>query len=166
MGREEGAPMLRQASTSLARLANRPCRKDRGRLSCSVICSVKRSFLPAQAHALAGPPQRRLGITACRRLDQRLEIREQCRILGDRSLAPSSRSPNSLGRLVPRQFLQAPPDRARCNPSRHRDRRDPPIPRGERLGRRDQTTTPFIEKRGHCRKPLSDGFDIDHRYNI
>jgi hypothetical protein len=42
-------------------------------------------------------------------LDQRLEIREQCRILGDRSLAPSSRSPNSLGRLVLRQFLQARP---------------------------------------------------------
>src|SRR6266403_1070013 len=59
-------------------------------------------------------------------------VREQRRILGDRSLAPSSRSPNSLGRLVLRQFLQAPPDRARCNPGRHLHRRDPAIPRGER----------------------------------
>src|SRR6266446_7324307 len=53
-----------------------------------------------------------------------------------------------------------------ATPVAHRHRRDPPITRGERLGRRDQTTTPFIEKRGHCRKPLSDGFDIDHHYNI
>src|SRR5205814_2151133 len=30
----------------------------------------------------------------------------------------------------------------------------------------DQTTAPFIEKRGHRRKPLPDGFDIDHHYNI
>ena len=68
--------------------------------------------------------------------------------------------------LVLRQFLQAPPDRARRNPGRYRDRRDPPITRGERLGRRHQTTAPFIEKRGYCRKSLSDGFDIDHHYNI
>ena len=64
--------------------------------------------------------------------------------------------------LVLRQFLQAPPDRARRNPGCHRDRRDPTITRGECLRRRDQTTAPFIEKRGHRRKPLSDGFDIDH----
>src|SRR5208282_959987 len=38
--------------------------------------------------------------------------------------------------------------------------------RGECLGRRNQTTAPFIEKRGHHRKPLSDGFDIDHHHNI
>src|SRR6202043_3339768 len=68
--------------------------------------------------------------------------------------------------LVLRQFLQAPPDRARRNPGRYHDRRDPPITRGERLGRRHQTTAPFIEKRGYCRKSLSDGFDIDHHYNI
>jgi hypothetical protein len=42
----------------------------------------------------------------------------------------------------------------------------PPITRGERLGRRHQTTAPFIEKRGYRRKSLSDGFDIDHHYNI
>src|SRR5205823_11849128 len=58
------------------------------------------------------------------------------------------------------------PDRARGNPARHRDRRDPSITRGERLCRRDQTTTPFIEKGGHCRKPLSDRIDIDHHYDI
>src|SRR6202023_2013583 len=36
----------------------------------------------------------------------------------------------------------------------------------ERLGRRDQATPPVIEKGGHRRKPLSDGFDIDHHHNI
>jgi hypothetical protein len=34
------------------------------------------------------------------------------------------------------------------------------------LGRRDQTTASFIEKMGDRRKPLSDGFDIDHHQNI
>src|SRR6516165_552342 len=137
-----------------------------GDQSATDLVTLRLQRLRQPAHALAGPPQRRLGITACRRLDQRLEIREQRRILGDRSLAPSSRSPNSLAGLVLRQFLQAPPDRARRNPGRRRHRRDPPITRRERLGRCNQTTAPFIEKRGHCRKPLSDGFDIDHHYNI
>ena len=125
------------------------------------------------AHALAGPPQRRFRITAgqaCpgagRGLDQRLKIREQRRVLGDRCLAPSSRASNPLGRLVLRQFLQTPPDRARRNPGRRRNRRDPAITRGECLRRCDQTTAPFIEKGSHRRKPLSDRFDIDHHHNI
>src|SRR5207244_1121613 len=67
------------------------------------------------AHALAGPPQWRLRITARRRLDQGLEIGEQPRILGDRSLAPSARSANPLRGLVLRQFFQAPSNRARRN---------------------------------------------------
>src|SRR6202030_1064945 len=83
-----------------------------------------------------------------------------------RRLAPRSRPPNPFRRLILRQFLQAPPDRARRNPSRHRNRCDPTITRGESLRRRDQTTAAFIEKRGHRRKPLSDGFDIDHPHNI
>src|SRR3974390_816849 len=36
----------------------------------------------------------------------------------------------------------------------------------ECLRPRDQTTAPFIEKRSHRRKPLSDGIDIDHPHNI
>jgi hypothetical protein len=130
------------------------------------LVTLRLQRLRQAAHALAGPPQWRFRVTACRRLNQRLEIREQRWILADRSLASSSRSPNPLRGLVLRQFLQAPPDRARRNASRHRDRRDPPITRGERLCRCDQTTAPFIEKRGHRRKPLPDGFDIDHHYNI
>src|SRR5437764_11175090 len=55
---------------------------------------------------------------------------------------------------------------SRCNPGRHRDRRNPAVTRGERLRCRDQTTTPFVEERRHRRKPLSDGFDIDHHHNI
>src|SRR6202047_3831302 len=130
------------------------------------LVTLRLQRLRQAAHALAGPPQRRLRITAGRRLDQRLEIWEQRRVLANRRLAPRSRPPNPLGGLVLRQFLQASSDRARRYPGRHRHRRDPPITRGERLGRRDQTTTPFIKKRGHCRKPLSDGFDIDHHHNI
>ena len=130
--------------------------------------------MTASTRRLRYPPQRRFRITAGRRLDQGFEIREQRRVLEDRSLASRSQSPNPLrracpregGRLVLRQFLQAPPDRARRNPRRYRDRRDPPITRGERLGRRHQTTAAFIEKRGYRRKSLSDGFDIDHHYII
>src|SRR5271166_6000545 len=118
------------------------------------------------AHTLAGPPQRRFRIPAGRRLDQGFEIGEQRRVLGNRRLATRSRPANPFRRLILRQFLEAPPDRARRNPSRHGDRCDPTITRGEGLRRRDQTTAPFIEKRGHCRKPLSDGFDIDHPHNI
>src|SRR3984893_10907531 len=44
------------------------------------LVTLRLQRLRQAAHALAGPPQRRLGITACRRLDQRLEIPEQCRI--------------------------------------------------------------------------------------
>src|SRR5271157_1470897 len=51
------------------------------------------------AHAFAGPPQRRFRIPAGRRLDQRLEIGKQRRVLGDCSLASRSRSPNPLRRL-------------------------------------------------------------------
>src|SRR3984893_12219327 len=130
------------------------------------LVTLRLQRLRQAAHALAGPPQRRLRITAGRRLDQRLEIWEQRRVLANRRLAPRSRPPNPLGGLVLRQFLQASSDRARRYPGRHRHRRDPPITHRERLGRRDQATAPFIEKGGHRRKPLSDGFDIDHHHNI
>src|SRR6202035_4206497 len=80
--------------------------------------------------------------------------------------APRSRPPDPFRRLILRQLFQTPPDRARRNPGRYRDRRDPAVTRGECLRRRDQTAAPFIEKRGHRRKSLSDRFDIDHHHNI
>src|SRR5436190_1608348 len=46
------------------------------------------------SHALAGPPQRRFRIPAGRWFDQRLEIREQGRVLANRRLAPRPRPPN------------------------------------------------------------------------
>src|SRR6202163_2061832 len=117
-------------------------------------------------HTLAGPPQRQSRVTARRRLDQRFEIPQQGGILGDRGFASRSRPPNALRGLLPRQFLQPPPDRARCNPGRHRDHGNPSITRGERLGRRYQTTAPFVKKRRHRQKPLSNGLDIDHNHHI
>src|ERR1700730_15645074 len=71
------------------------------------LVTLRLQRLRQAAHALAGPPQRRLRITAGRRLDQRLEIWEQRRVLANRRLAPRSRPPNPLGGLVLRQFLQA-----------------------------------------------------------
>ena len=118
------------------------------------------------SHALAGPPQRRFRIPACRWFDQRLEIREQRRVLANRWLAPRPRPPNPRRRLILRQFLQTPPDRARRHAGRHRHRGNATISRGKRLCRRDETTAPFIEKGRHRQKPLSDGLDIDHHHNI
>src|SRR6266478_6354641 len=91
---------------------------------------------------------------------------EQGGVLGDRGFASGSRPPNALRGFLPRQFFQPPPDRARCHPGRHCHRGDPSITRGECRRRRDQTTTAFVEKRRHRRKPLTNGFDIDHHHNI
>src|SRR5208282_3151200 len=117
-------------------------------------------------HALAGPPQRRFRIPACRWFDQRLEIREQGRVLENRRLAPRPRPPNPLRRLILRQFPQTAPDRARRHAGCRRHRGNATISRSKRLGRRDQTTTPLIKKRRHRGKPLSDGFNFDHHHKI
>ena len=63
-------------------------------------------------------------------------------------------------------FFRARPIVLERDPGCHRNRCNPTVARGERLGRRDQTAAPFIEKRGHRRKPLSDGSDIDHYHNM
>jgi hypothetical protein len=41
-----------------------------------------------------------------------------------------------------------------------------PITRGKRLGRRDQPTAAFVEKRRYRGEPLPDGLNIDHHHNI
>src|SRR5205807_7213976 len=86
------------------------------------------------------PAQRRFRIPAGRWFDQSFEIGKQRRVLGNRRFAPRSRPPNPFRRLLLRQFLQTPPDRARRNSGRRRNRRDPTITRGECLRRCDQTT--------------------------
>src|SRR5271168_3803508 len=118
------------------------------------------------SHAFAGPPQRRFRIPPHRRFDQRLEIRDQCRVLDNRWLASRPQPPNSLRWFVLRQFLQTPPDRARRHAGCHRHRGNATITRSKRLRRRDQTTAPFVEKRRYRGKPLPDRFNIDHHHNI
>ena len=118
------------------------------------------------SHAPAGPPQRRFRIPAGRWFDQRLEIREQGRVLANRRLAARPRPPNPLGRLILRQFPQTAPDRAWRHAGRHRHRGNATISHGKRLRRRDQTTASFIKKRCHRQKPLSNGLDIDHNHQI
>src|SRR4029453_2114446 len=88
------------------------------------------------------------------------------RAVANRRLAPRPRPPNPLGRLILRQFLQTAPDRARRHAGRHRHRGNATISRGKRLRRRDQTTAPFIKKRRHRQKPLSNGLNIDHDHHI
>jgi hypothetical protein len=118
------------------------------------------------SHAFAGPPQRRFRIAPRRRFDQRLEIRDQCRVLDDRWLASRPRPPNPLRWVVLRQFLQTPSDRAQRHAGCHRHRGNAAITCRKRLRRRDQTTAAFVEKRCYCGKPLSNGFNIDHHHNI
>src|SRR5439155_9386899 len=98
--------------------------------------------------------------------DQRFEIREQARVLGNRRLAPRPWPSNPLRRLILRQFLQTAPNRARRHAGCHRHRGNATISRSKRLGRGDQTTAPFIQKPRHRGKPLSDGFNIDHHHKI
>src|SRR4051812_27195841 len=118
------------------------------------------------SHAFAGPPQRRFRIAPRRRFDQRLEIRDQCRVLDDRWLASRPRPPNPLRWFALPHSLQPPPDRpqpqAGCPPPRG----NAAITCRKRLRRRDQTTAAFVEKRCYCGKPLSNGFNIDHHHNI
>ena len=57
-------------------------------------------------------------------------------------------------------------DRARRHAGCHRHRGNATITCSKRLRRRDQTTAPFVEKRRYRRKPLPDGFNIDHHHNI
>src|SRR5206468_6844916 len=130
------------------------------------LVALRLQRLRQPSHALAGPPQRRFRIPAGRWFDQRLEIREQGRVLANRRLAPRPRPPNPRGWLILRQFLQTAPDRARRHAGRHRHRGNATISRGKCLRRRDQTTAPFIKKRRHRQKPLSNGLDIDHDHHI
>src|ERR1700757_4433696 len=60
------------------------------------------------SHAPAGPPQRRLRITAGRRFDQRLEIREQGRVLANRRLAPPPPRTRADGSSCPNSFRPRP----------------------------------------------------------
>ena len=113
------------------------------------------------AAAIPDPPRRRF--------DQRLEIPQQARDpafarAGLTAFCVPLPAAEPAPRVPPRPIPAAPPDRARRNAGRHRHRRNPSITRGERLGRRDQTTAPFVEKRRYRRKPLSDGLDIDHHH--
>jgi len=89
------------------------------------------------SHAFAGPPQRRFRIPPLRRFDQRLEIRDQCRVFDNRGFASRPRPPNPLRWFVLRQFLQTPPDRARRQAGCRRHRGNATITRRKRLRRRD-----------------------------
>src|SRR6202022_2724951 len=81
-------------------------------------------------------------------------------------VASRPRPPNPLRWFVLRQFLQPSSDRARRHAGCHRHRGNATITCSKRLRRRDQTTAPFVEKWRYRRKPLPDGFNIDHHHNI
>src|ERR1700745_216917 len=60
------------------------------------------------SHALAGPPQRRFRIPACRWFDQRLEIREQRRVLANPWLATPPPPPQPAPTSHPAPFPSDP----------------------------------------------------------
>jgi hypothetical protein len=100
--------------------------------------ALRLKLLCQPADALACPAQRRLRVAARRRLDQPAQIRQQRCILGCRHLAAAGAANPIWFRRV-RQFLQAAPDRARCDPRGGRHRRDPAATRRPRSLRNGAT---------------------------
>src|SRR5207249_9952328 len=86
--------------------------------------------------------------------------------LGNRRLAPRPWPANPRRRLILRQFLQTPPDRARRHAGCRRHRGNATITRRKRLRRGDQTTASLVEKRRYGGKILPDGINIDQHHNI
>ena len=136
------------------------------RMADRVALGLKRCREPAQA--LARPAQRRLRIAPRRRLDQRLQIRNQRGILGNRRLAPPAQAPNTPHQqiLADRQLLQATADRTRRHTGRRRHRSNPAIPRRNRLRGRNQAPPTFVEERRDRFKPLPDSPYVNHEHKI
>ncbi len=86
-------------------------------------------FRGQPADALARPAQGRLRIPARGRLDQRLQVRDQRRILLDRPLAPAARAADPAGRQRPRparrQLLRPDPNGPPGHAGGPRDQRHP-----------------------------------------
>ena len=106
-------------------------------------------FPGERAQTLAGPAQRRHRITTRRRLDQRIEVVERLRVCLDQQLS------DALVVEVPRQILQASPDRARRTPGNARDRRNPVIARGPRSAHHKKASAALVEIRRQIRVTLA-----------
>ena len=111
--------------------------------------SLAGEFRRQPPNALARPTQWGLRISPRRRLDQLLQVRDQRRILIDRTFAPCPRAANPAGRQKLRsarlQLLRPDPNGSPGHASgpRHRRHAAPPYCLG--FGRRQQSSHPFIE---------------------
>jgi hypothetical protein len=113
------------------------------------------------AHALAGPAQRGLRITARGRLDQPLQIRPQRRVGVHRPL-PASAGPSHPLRGRPHggrraQLGQPRLDRAARDPGHAGDTRHPAPAQRQRFGGSHQAPPPLIQQRRQHGKPLPHG---------
>ena len=103
--------------------------------------------------AQARPAQGRIGIARRRRLDQRLHIAPQRRVVIRRTLPASTGTARSLRaqRLLLRQFPQAAPNRRLGDPGRSRHHPRPAAPQRVGFRRGPDPTRPLRKHGGHRR---------------
>jgi hypothetical protein len=101
--------------------------------------------------ALSGPAEGRLRVSSGRRIDQSLQVREECPILLGESLSPTTRTPDMriLGVRVRigfggTGFSDPQPDRRMRQPGGLRDSSDPTPPQGHRFARRPAPPHPLV----------------------
>jgi hypothetical protein len=115
--------------------------------------------LPGQcAEALAGPTQRRLGISSGRRLHESVEICCKPRFHRKRALAPRSGPPNPLRPHSPpaaADLLESASDRRNRQPRGASDLRHSAVSERPGLGRHGQAPTPLVQCRQNgCELPF------------
>jgi hypothetical protein len=116
----------------------------------------------------ADPAQRRLRIAAGCPLDQLLERFQKARLTINRTLASTSRPPDTIRRLLAAtlQFGDAAIDRAARNPRRCRNRRHPTVTKRRRLVGCNQPTPALVQEPNDPLKSRSKRVDINHRERV
>ena len=118
--------------------------------------------------APADPAQRRLRIAADRALDQPFERRQKARLTFNGPLTATATPPDTRAQLIAAslQFRNATIDSAPRDPRRRRNRRHSATAQFQRLVRRKQSTSPFVEKTSDPAVPDPKRCHINHKHKI
>jgi hypothetical protein len=120
------------------------------------------------ALAPTDPAQRRLRIASDRALDQPFERRQKTRLTFNGSLAATATPSDTRAQLIAPslQFRNATIDRAPRDPRCRRNRRHPATAQFQRLVRRKQSTSPFVQKSSDPAVPDPKRCQINHKHKI
>ena len=120
------------------------------------------------ALAPTDPAQRRLRIASDRALDQPFERRQKTRLTFNGSLAATATPPDTRAQLIAAslQFRNATIDSAPRDPRCRRNRRPPATAQFQRLVRRKQSTSPFVQKSSDPAVPDPKRCQINHNHKI